>query len=150
MMDQAGVRRPDITQACLLRTQAQIYVVAYNRQLLIKTTEFLEALASQHQAGTSAGRNIPHTTIQFQIDAFARQLFVEQVARSAAVINEEYTCVLYRAVRIQQQAADRANGVAQRLFNHGFQPVWLDGFDIVVQEQQLLAMAVLHSYVVQA
>jgi hypothetical protein len=150
MMEQHAVGGPDITQTGVQTAQTQIYIIADYRQFLIKTSQQLEAVTTNHQARTGAGRHFPYTFIELLVNTGTRQLFVEQMACAAAVIHQKNAAMLDGTIRVQQQAANGANVVLQSLPHQFLQPGGLYYFYIIVQEKQHVAGTVVHTFVVQA
>ena len=135
-----GAGRVDVQKAFLPQLQAVVHVVVGNGELfLVQTAKCTVERGFRHQAGTGHGHVILRRDQAVHIADGRAGVTLVAVAR-AAVDAHEYARVLDRVVRVVELRAHRAHigplAVAQQLA----QKVRRQNLDIIVQQQQVLAL----------
>ena len=149
MVYQATEGCPDVSVARLQAAQAQVNVVANDRKILVKPAQLVKQFPPNHQAGAGVGRHFANALIQVLVNPVTRQLFVKQMAGTATMVDQKHTTVLNSAIGIQQHAADRSCVRAYRMTCHFSEPVIVHHFNVVIQEQQQVTLAVIDANIVQ-
>ena len=103
MMDKAALGCPDISIAQGRQSQAKINIVANYCKFFIEASDSLEFFPAQHQAGTSAGSDLPDSSIEPSVNLLIGHHLVKQVGAATTEVYDEDTRVLNRAIGIQQQ-----------------------------------------------
>ena len=149
VVDQATIRGEYRLVPMVSSPEAEVDIVTSHRKIFVKTAQLGKDFSPRHQTGAGTGRDLAGYAVDVAIDPRTRPQALQEVADTAAMVDQKGSGVLDAAVRIEQQAANRANFRADRLAGQLLQPMALDNFDIVVQEEEKIAGCLLRSPVVE-
>ena len=133
MVDERRIRRIYGQQSGLMGTKAKIKVIVNDFMCFVKSAQTIEHLAPDQHARTSDRDGISLGLREAEISGLVLSGEAERMA-SDTVVGQEHTGMLDLPIWVQQARAGDADVRSLRMFHHGFQPVILDYFDVVVQK----------------
>ena len=140
------VRGPHVAIARRLYPQAEVDIVEGDAQLFIEAFNSVPCFAFDGQAGAC---DTAELLMKLRPAEIARMVFVEELVRVARYTSDanDDAIVLGSAIWIEQFCADCADTIASCVRDEFFQPVVMENFNIVVEQENDAASGFGHPFV---
>lgn len=138
-MDEFGLCTPDHAVALFADAQAEVHIVEGDGvAVLLQPAQTLVELAVHQHAGGGDCTELPVELVGAQIAGVGVHEGVANMSGQPVHANH-HAAVLHHAIGPTQLGTDQAHTGPQHLRHHLLQPVWVQHFDIVVDQPKNVA-----------
>src|SRR5262249_55928724 len=141
IMIKLRVRRKDDPVSCAPKAQAVIDVVEIDREGFAESADLVKHVTSSHHARAGYRRVVSRSDRRPGVARIVAWRLMKYVSRAPADA-EDNARVLQATIRKIQLRADRANFRILRVLEHRRQPLGRDDLDVIVENQEVLALRV--------
>ena len=138
VMQQRCIRRVYDELAALVSAQAEVEIVVDDLVRFLEAAERLVDAAPHQHAGAGHCNDVALGQCKTEIARIIRWGETEGMARDAWR-GKEHARVLHLVIGVEQLRTDHRHFRPIDMFQHDIEPIRLDHFDVVIQEQQVLA-----------